>query len=428
MASISRKDFIKKTAFTLAGITLTPKINAMPLVDLKETITLKEKISADELAKDDTFWSSLRKYYTLSDEIINLNHGGVSPQPIEVQRAHIKKYKYSNQGPAYFMWRKLDEQREPLRQRLADMLGCDAEEVCINRNTTEGLNSVIFGLPLQKGDAVVLNKYDYPNMMNAWQQREERDGIQLNWVDIDFPTENDATIVKKYEAAITPNTKVVHITHIINWTGQILPVRKIADMARKKDCEVIVDGAHSFAHINFKLSDLNCDYFATSLHKWLCAPFGTGALYIKREKISKIWPLLSAYPSLKNDIRKFEQIGTRSFGAEMAVLEAIDFHQSIGLERKEKRMHFLKNYLISALNKNPNIKLYTSINENYSAGLVAFAHKKYNGDELANMLLDKYKILSTQIVHHNLNGIRIAPHFFTSVNELDILINALKEI
>lgn len=425
---LSRKDFIKKTTLAIGALTFFSKNNAMSILKIKDEIETIKNISAEKLAENDAFWSGLRKHFTVSNDLINLNHGGVSPQPKVVQQAHIKKYKYSNLGPTHFMWEKLDKQREPLREKLAEMLGCYTEEVSINRNTTEGLNTIIFGLPLQKGDEVVLNKYDYPNMMNAWQQRQERDGIKLTWVDINLPSENEDEIVSRYENAITPNTKIVHLAHIINWNGQLMPVRKIADMAHKKGCEVIVDGAHSFAQIDFKISDLNCDYFATSLHKWLCAPFGTGLMYIKKPYITKIWPLLSSYPSQKDDIRKFEMTGTRSFGAEMAILEAINFHENIGINRKEARMHYLKEYLIQQLKKNSNVILYTSQKKQFSVGQIGFGLKNIGGNELSELLLKKYNINTTPIVHHQLNGVRIAPHFFTSTKELDFLVEAIKSI
>jgi selenocysteine lyase/cysteine desulfurase len=243
------------------------------------------------------------------------------------------------------MWRILDAGREGLRAKLADMEGVSPDEICINRNSTEGLNTIIFGLNLKAGDEVVLSKYDYPNMMNAWKQREKREGIKLKWIDIPQPTENDETIVELYKNAITAKTKIVHITHLINWSGNIVPVKKIADMAHAKGCEVIVDAAHSFGHTDYKIEDTGADYFATSLHKWLCAPFGSGLLYIKKDKIKNVWALLSAPEPDGTDIRKFENLGTRNMAAEMAIGAAVDFHNVIGAKRKEERLRYLKNYL-----------------------------------------------------------------------------------
>jgi selenocysteine lyase/cysteine desulfurase len=211
------------------------------------------------------------------------------------------------------MWRVLDQQRESQRIKLAELCGVLPEEIAINRNTTEGLNTVIFGLDLKEGDEVVLSTFDYPNMMNAWKQREKRDKIKLVWINIPQPLEDDNAIVKLYEQAITSKTKIVHITHLINWTGNIVPCKAIADMAHKKGCEVIVDAAHSLAHFDFKLEDTGADYLATSLHKWLGAPFGSGLLYIKKEKIKKVWALLSAVEPDGSDIKKFETTTLETF-------------------------------------------------------------------------------------------------------------------
>ncbi len=381
-----------------------------------------------EAVKDETFWESVRKQYVISKEVINLNNGGVSPQPIPVQKAHIKNYEFSNEAPTYTMWRQLDKGREPLRKQLAEMLGCDAEEIAINRNTTEGLNAVIAGLPLKAGDEVALTKYDYPNMINAWKQRAKREGIVLRWVDLALPEEDDETIVAKFASQINEATKVVHITHVINWTGQILPVQKIANYAKSKGCEVIVDGAHSFAQLNFKINELNCDYFASSLHKWLCAPFGTGILYVKRKNIAKVWPLTASYESQVDDIRKFEVLGTHSFAAEMAIEDAVNFHETIGAALKEERLRYLKNYWLEKIKHFQKVKTYTSLKAQYSCAIATIGIEGIDAEIIEQQLLEKYKIHCTIVKHEQVNGIRITPHVYTSLSELDILVNAIKEM
>jgi selenocysteine lyase/cysteine desulfurase len=345
-----------------------------------------------------------------------------------VQKAHIKNYEFSNEAPTYTMWRQLDKNREPLRKQLAEVLGCDAEEIAINRNTTEGLNTIIAGLPLAAGDEVVLTKYDYPNMINAWKQRAKRDGIILRWVDLSLPEENDETIVAKFAAQINESTKVVHITHVINWSGQILPVQKIANYAKSKGCEVIVDGAHSFAQLNFKINELNCDYFASSLHKWLCAPFGTGILYVKQKNIAKVWPLTASYESQVDDIRKFEALGTRSFAAEMSIEEAINFHSLMGTALKEERLRYLKNYWLEKVKPFSKVKTYTSLKAQYSCAIATIGIEGVDASEIEQQLLEKYKIHCTIVKHEQVNGIRITPHVYTSLSELDLLVNAIKEI
>ena len=252
-------------------------------------------------------------------------------------------------------WTRAVNPCEKIWRRLS---GCDPEEVAINRNSSEGLETVIFGLQLKAGDEVVAAKQDYPNMVNAYKQREMRDGIKMVWINLELPSEDENYLVQQYVKAFTPKTKVVHITHIINWNGQILPVKKIAQEAHKRGIEVIVDGAHSFAHFDFKITDLDCDYFASSLHKWLYAPIGSGMMYVRKDKIKNIYPLFATSDDpLKDDIRKFENLGTRPFFIEQAIGKALEFHEMIGSERKEKRLHYLKNYWMEKVKDIPKVKL-----------------------------------------------------------------------
>ena len=423
----SRKKFIQHSALATAGLSLIEFMQPASAAELQKHLERIEPLEPTEAARDEEFWNWVREQYTLSN-IINLNNGGVSPQPKQVQDAHIRYYQMVNDAPSYSMWRLLDQQREPLRTRLAELAGCSPEELAINRNTTEGLNTIIFGLTLKAGDEVVLSKYDYPNMMNAWKQREKRDGIKLNWIDLDMPTESDDVIVAKFEKAITSKTKIVHITHMINWTGQILPARKIADMAHKKGCEVVVDASHSFVHIDYKISDLDCDYYATSLHKWLCCPFGTGFMFIKKEKIKNVWALVSAPEPDGTDIRKFESLGTRSFPAEMAIGNAIDFHYLIGSKRKEERLRFLKNYWCEKALKNSRFKLYTSMKPEYSCAIATFSIDGWKPEDVEAKLFEKRKIHTTGINRENVHGTRVTPHVYTSLRDLDILVDLINEM
>ncbi|MFZ9300735.1 MAG: aminotransferase class V-fold PLP-dependent enzyme [Chitinophagaceae bacterium] len=374
---------------------------------------------------DEDFWGWIREAYTMSPNIINFNNGGVAPQPKVVQDAHIRYYQYCNEAPTYYMWQILDQGREPLRQKLAELAGCDAEEIAINRNSTEGLNSVIFGLNLNKGDEVVLSKMDYPNMINAWKQREKRDGIKLIWLDLQMPMLHDDDIVKAYTSAFTSKTKVVHVTHLVNWTGQILPIKKIADEAHKKGIEVIGDGAHTFAHFEFKIPDLGCDYFATSLHKWLSAPFGSGLLYIKKEKIKNVWALLSNNEPDGPDIRKFESLGTRSFASEMAIGTAVDFYQVIGAKRKEDRLRFLKDHWVNKVKDLPKIHFYQPNTKHQSCAIANVGVLGKKPEEVSGELFSKHKIHTVAINWENVHGVRVTPNVYSTTKELDKLASAL---
>lgn len=406
---------------------------AVPAVGLAamapEALSLKScpEISELQVAEGDDFWNGIKSSFTVSPNIINLNNGGVSPQPIQVQNAHIRFYQYSNEAPSYYMWRILDQGRESLRAQLAKIAGCETEEIAINRNATEGLNSVIFGLNLAKGDEVILGKYDYPNMMNAWKQREKREGIVLKWVELDLPSENPQAITDAYVAQFSSRTKVIHLTHMINWNGQILPVADIARKARARGIEVIVDAAHSFGHIDFNIPDLECDYLATSLHKWLCAPFGSGLLYVRKEKISNVWALLSSTEPDGPDIRKFESLGTRSFASEMAIGTAIDFHEMIGAKRKAERLTALRLYWMKQAQGIKGLKFYTSMNPEYSCAIGVVGAEGRELSELDQYLFNKKGIHAVAINIEKITGMRITPHVYTSFGDLDRLLEGLND-
>lgn len=425
---MKRRDFMFSSLASVSSLSLLSAIDKVYAKELESRINRLDKMSIDDAAADEDFWGWVRESYTVSPNVINFNNGGVSPQPKVVQDAHIRFYQYSNEAPSYYMWRILDAGREGLRQKLADLCSVSADEICINRNATEGLNTVIFGLDLKKGDEVVLSKYDYPNMMNAWKQREKRDGIKLVWIDIPQPTEDDKAIVELYAKAITSKTKIVHVTHMINWTGNIVPVKAIADMAHSKGCEVIVDAAHSFAQIDFKLEDTGADYLATSLHKWLGAPFGSGLLYIRKEKIKKVWALLSAPNPDSDDIRKFENLGTRNMASEMAIGAAIDFHNVIGTKRKEARLRYLKNYWYEKAVKLKGAVATTSLKPEYSCGLANIGFEGWKANEIEAKLFEKQKIHTSSIIIEKVNGIRVTPNVYTNLYDLNQLIKGLTDI
>nr|WP_294988524.1 aminotransferase class V-fold PLP-dependent enzyme [uncultured Sediminibacterium sp.] len=384
-------------------------------------------LSAGEIASDEDYWSVIQQGFTVNPNLINLNNGGVSPSPRVVQEAVERFNKLSNEGPSYYMWRILDQGREPLRYKLATLAGCTPEEITINRNATEALNTVIYGIDLKAGDEVIGTKQDYPNMIQAWRQRALREGIVYTQLNFDFPIENDETIVAAFEKAITPKTKILHLTHIINWIGQILPVKKIAQMAHRRGIEVVVDGAHSFGLLDFKIPDLECDYFGTSLHKFLSAPIGSGMLWIKKEKIEKIWPLVCNDKPRSSDIRKFETLGTRSFPIEQGIGEALNFHNAIGPKRKEERIRYLKNYWAEKAAKIPGVKIHTSFKPEYSCAICGVSVDGMTPAQLDQALFNTYKIHTVGIVWENISCVRVTPHVYTKLQDLDKLVFALEE-
>lgn len=386
--------------------------------------SLSERV---DVTRDEDFWHEIKQAYSVSPTLINLNNGGVCPQPRVVQEAVEHYNRLSNETPSYYMWRVLDQGREPIRRKLAELAGADIDEIAINRNTTEALETVIFGLPLERGDEVILTKQDYPNMINAWKQREHRDGIVLKWISFDLPTEDDEMVVNKFEEAITNKTKIIHLTHLINWCGQIMPAKAIIKMAHEHGLEVVLDSAHSFAHVPFTFSDLDADYAGTSLHKWLCAPFGSGMLYMKKKHVPKIYPLFGAPDPTSDNIRKFENLGTRSFAIEQAIGHAIDFHLMIGTNRKFERLHYLKNYWMEKLQNVDRVELGTSLDPKYGGAIGFFALEGMDPSKIATDL-QKKRIHTVAIKWENINGVRVTPNVYTLTSDLDVFIKAVKEI
>jgi selenocysteine lyase/cysteine desulfurase len=424
----NRRNFVKQLGLMAGAFSASSLFNQAHAAEFEHLNLLKQDVNAIDLASDEDYWSVIQQGYTTSPSLINLNNGGVSPSPRIVQEAVERFNKMTNEGPSYYMWRILDQGREPLRYKLAQLAGADPEEVAINRNATEALNTVIFGLNLSKGDEVIGTKQDYPNMINAWKQRAQRDGVVYTQINFQFPIENDDEIVAAFEKAITQKTKIIHITHIINWVGQILPVKKITAMAKKHGIETIVDGAHSFGLLDFKVPDLGCDYFGTSLHKFLSAPIGSGMLWIKKDKIEKIWPLVCNDKPNGTDIRKFETLGTRSFPIEQGIGEAINFHTAIGSKRKEERIRYLKNYWATRVQNIPKVKIHTSFKPEYACAICGVSVNGMTPGELDNALFNNYKIHTVGIVWENISCVRITPHVYTRIQDLDKLVMGIEAI
>ena len=422
--SINRRRFLGGMGLAIGAVTLPGLFEQTRAASL----TAPPMLTPEEASRmgDSDFWGWMQQAYTTSPNIMNLNNGGVSPQPKVVQDAFFRYHQLSNEAPSYYMWQILDQGRSALRDDMADFAGCPPSEIAFNRNTTEAMNQIIFGLNLKPGDEVVLAKQDYPNVMTSWKMREKRDGIVLKWVSLNLPSEDEDYLVNSYVSQFTSRTRVVNLTHIINWIGQTLPVRRIADEAKKRNIEVLVDGAHTFALLDFRIPDLNCDYFATSLHKWLCAPFGAGLLYVRNEKIREIW-----YPEddpLSDKITKFERLGTRSFPTEMAIGSALDFHRMIGPSRKQERLWYLKNYWMEQVRDFPKVHTHTSLDRRFGCVIGLVSIDGIKPGDLVSRLFTQYKIHTTGIEWEGMSGVRVTPHVYTQTYDLDKFVKAIKEI
>jgi selenocysteine lyase/cysteine desulfurase len=384
---------------------------------------------ADTVARDEDFWFNVRHAFTVDRNMINLNNGGVSPAPKIVMDTEERYLEIENLSPSYYMWNVLDPGVETVRRRLARTFGCDPEEIAITRNASEALEIVQLGMHLERGDEVLTTNQDYPRMITCWQQRERRDGIVLKQVTFKCPPPSMDYLLGRLEEGITPKTKVIHICHITNRTGQIFPVKKICQMARAKGIEVVVDGAHAFAQFPFTQADLDCDYYGTSLHKWVLAPIGTGMLYVKKDKIEKIWPMMAAPPSMATNIRKFEEIGTHPASQRNAITEALNFHESIGAERKAERFRYLRKRWSNRLRDLPGVQILNSEDPEQSCGIGFISVDGIEAPKLSAYLWEKHRIWTVAIVTPGeYQGLRITPNVYTTLEEIDTFGDVMEKV
>jgi len=418
-ADFDRRKFLSAVGKGLGVMALSSSVVAALHQDLEAASRQVAHLTPGQVATDEDFWAAVQQAFSVTRGIVNLNNGGVSPSPRIVTEAFVRYTWQQEDATAYTMWQILEPQSETIRVGLAELFGCDPEEIAITRNASESLEILLMGLDLKSGDEIVTTTQDYPRMLTTLRQRELREGLKLNLVKIPIAPKDINDLATPFERAITPKTKLILIAHEINITGQIMPVRRVCEMARKRGIETIVDGAHSFAQFDFKRDDLQCDYFGTSLHKWLYAPKGTGMLYVRREKIPKIWALMASEDKNKNDIRKFEEIGTHSAAMRLAIGEAILFHNAIGGKRKEARLRFLSRYWMNKLKDVPKIGFNTSFDDAQSCAIANVRIEGVSPSEIGDYLMAKHKIFSTPIVHEEFTGIRITPNVYTTLWELD---------
>lgn len=426
----TRRHFLGALGFPAVGLSTLTTLRPSGIEAAAKVLSAlsSDSRSAREVARDESFWFKVQQAFTVDRTLINFNNGGVSPAPALVQDAMKRYLDYSNQAPAYTMWRVLEPQREQVRRRLARFFHCDPEEIALTRNASEGLQICQLGFDLKAGDEILTTNQDYPRMITTWKQRARREGIVLKEISIPVPAENVQEVVSRFERNISPRTRLILMCHVINLTGQILPVKAVVKMARGKGIPVIVDGAHSFAHFRFTREDLDCDYYATSLHKWLFAPHGTGLLYVKREKIRSLWPMMAAPKKLDEDIRKFEEIGTHPAANYLAIGDALTFHQGIGSERKEARLRYLRNYWAKRLSASDRVRLHTSLKPELSCGIATMQVEGVDSVALSTHLWREHRILVAPIKHPEFEGIRVSPSVYSTIEELDRFCDAVEQV
>ena len=422
---ISRRTFLR--AGTSGAVAMTAFTNES-LSRVAAAAARAAETPAADVAKDETFWREIQQAFTLDRTIINLNNGGCCPSPRVVHEALKRYLDVSNQAPVYHMWQILEPNIEGVRRRLASSFGCDPEELAITRNASEALQIAQLGIDLAPGDEVVTTNQDYGRMLDTWDQRARRDRITVRKIAFPVPPPSMDDLADRLISAIGPRTRVLHFCHITNLTGQIFPVKQICDAARAKGVKTIVDGAHAFAHFPFTLADLGCDYYGTSLHKWLLAPIGTGFLYVRREHIEPLWSLTPAPAGRAKDIRKFEEIGTHPAANHNAIAEALTFHEGIGIERKAARLRYLRNRWAERLKGTGRFRIHTSLDPAQSCAIGTVQVLGVETGKAVQQLWEKWRIIATPINHAEYTGLRITPNVYTTIEEIDTFAAALERI
>ncbi len=384
--------------------------------------------SPEEVAADEDFWFPVQQAFAVDRSLINLNNGGVSPAPESVMSAVRRHDAYSNHAPAKTAWRDLRPSVENVRTRLAASFGADREEIAIVRNATEALDNVLFGVDLAPGDEVVTTDQDYGSMLSALEHRVARHGIVLKKVKPPTPSPSADALVRIFAEALTDRTKLVLVCHVVNLTGQIFPIREICRIAHARGVRVLVDGAHSFAHFPFTRDDLDCDFFGTSLHKWLNAPIGSGMLYVKREHVKGLWPLFGQLAVGADDVRKFESYGTYPVGDRLAIAEALTFHEALGADRKAARLRYLRDRWVERLKDDPRVRLHAAPNDVDSCAIATVGVEGVDSGALGRHLMRAHRIVTTTIGHEDVDGVRVTPGIYTTLREVDLFADAMLHV
>lgn len=418
---MNKRTFLKN--FSLLGVAGLPAMK-----ELDKWVAQYENTDPRQMANDETFWAGIRKGFKIKPDYINLENGYYCFLPQETLEYYIKHIRDVNYQGSYYMRTVQWDNKKAMAAKLAAVAGCSTEELIITRNTTESLDMIIGGMDWKPGDEAVMAEQDYGAMLEMFKQVSKRYGVVNKIISVPNNPASDDEIVSLYANAITPKTKLLMVCHMVNITGQILPVQKICDMAHSKGVKVMVDGAHAFAHIRYSIPDLRCDYYGASLHKWLSVPLGAGLLYIKKENIEKIWPLLAEGERKEDDISRLNHIGTHPVHTDLAIANAIDYYQKIGPERKEARLRYLQHYWTDKVRELPHVIINTPVDIQRSCGIANVGIRNMKPADLASTLFKKYKIYTVAIDYAGVRGCRITPNVYTTPNELDQLVKALTEL
>ncbi len=414
---MNKRDFLRTVSGASLGMMFGP-----------ELLGRLASMPAAALAEDEPFWAAMRAKFKLTPDYINLENGYYCFQPEEVLDVFIKNVRAINVEASHYMRTRQYDDKLRARTKLAAMAGCSPDELIITRNTTESLDTVIAGFDWKPGDEAVMANQDYGSMIDMFKLQARRHGMRNTMIDIPMDPKSDDEVVQVYANALTPAARLLMIPHMVNITGHVLPVRAICDMAHARNVPVMVDGAHAFAHLEYKIPDLHCDYYGASLHKWLAAPLGAGILYVKKDRISALWPVFADLGMPDDDIRKLNHTGTHPVHTDLTIENSIAFHEMIGSARKEARLRYLQQYWTTKVRGLPKIVMNTPSDPRRTCAIANVGVRGIAPGDLSKVLLDKFKVFTVAIDGAGVHGVRVTPQVYTSSGELDTFVAALKEL
>jgi selenocysteine lyase/cysteine desulfurase len=414
---MDKRCFLRSALTATTAVMLDPKL-------MGQTATLR----TGPVVQDESFWKAVRAQFRLTSDYINLENGFYCFQPEPVLDDFIRNVRFANIEASHYLRTRASDDKQRVRSKLAAFAGCSPEELVITRNTTESLDTVISGFDWNKGDEAVMANQDYGAMIDMFKLQARRHGIVNRFVDVPMDPKSDDDVIQIYANAFTPKTRLLMISHMVNITGHVLPVRAICDMAHSRGVPVMVDGAHTFAHLDFRIPDLHCDYFGASLHKWLASPLGAGVLYVKRDRIAALWPIYGDESVSDTDIRKLNHTGTHPVHTDLTIERSIAFHEMIGSARKEERLRYLQQYWSSQVRGLDRIVMNTPADPKRSCAIANVGVHGIPAGDLARILFDEHRIYTVAIDDAGVHGVRVTPQVYTSTAELDAFVSALKAI
>jgi selenocysteine lyase/cysteine desulfurase len=402
------------------GITM-PQIG-VKLWDKNDSVIDFSKYSSDN---SESFWKLVKSQFVFAPDLFYFNNASLGSSPLSVRSATLAARDTLDGFPSKFMWGDWDDEKEEVRRKLADLFSVSTEEIALIHNTTEGMNCIARSFDLEEGDEIILANHEHTSGTVCWKVFHESRGVKLVRPELPLIPDSVDEIVQVYRNAITPRTKIISITHIVNTNGMMLPIKEIAKLAHKNGILVAVDGAQAPGMIDVNLADLGCDFYTTSTHKWMFSPKGMGVLFAKESSQHHLKPLIVCKGYRDKTIRRLENYNTRNLPELMGLGASVDFINSIGIQKIEARSFELKHYFRSKIEALPAFTLKTPASDSISAAIQVVEVLGKDVKQAKEYLFDHANIDCRPMTKFGLNALRFSFAVYITKDDIDYLVDAL---